>query len=142
MDPRGKEDTLSYSEKIKAFQEELAKETAYRATHRRREDEVSESYAPERVFGGNENMNATPKAPSVLEQNYQYLADNIERLFSQVENLELRLRVILTDSDPETAKDSMGYAGNTAFSEKLAQLCRKTQDLSDRLSYLTARIDL
>jgi len=89
-----------------------------------------------------EMKSPTPKHDSVLNQNYQYLADNIERLYNQVENLEQRLKIILTDSEPESKREHMGYGGNTALSENLAQLCRRTQDLSDRLSYLTARIDL
>lgn len=102
------------------------------------------SDSPVRVSGVQRSQEyATPKQhDSVLNQNYQYLADNIERLFNQVENLEQRLKVILVDTEPETQRDSMGYGGNTALSENLAQLCRRTQDLSDRLSWLTARIDL
>jgi predicted RNase H-like nuclease (RuvC/YqgF family) len=130
MDAWRKEGFILYSEEIEAFPEEYSTPELYQPTHRRREDEMSEMAMK------------SPKVDSVLNQNYQYLTDNIERLFNQVENLEQRLKVILTDAEPETQRDSMGYGGNTALSENLAQLCRRTQDLTERLSYLTARIDL
>lgn len=130
MDTWREEDTISPKEKEPKVFKVNPTQGKHRAHDFRGEDEM---------------MDSQPQAKqhdSVLNQNYQYLADNIERLYNQVENLEQRLKIILTDSEPESARDSMGYGGNTALSENLAQLCRKTQDLSDRLNYLTARIDL
>lgn len=107
----------------------------HRAADRGRQDEVMGQ------FDEMSMKSPAVKPDSVLHQNYQYLVDNIERVYNQVENLEQRLMVILTDAEPES-RDSVGYGGNTPLSENLAMLCRRTQDLSDRLSYLTARIDL
>lgn len=95
------------------------------------------------VFGGSEGMKSpSPKASSVTEQNFTYLQDNIDRLFKCVDNLEQRLSIVLVDGQPDSVGDRIGYGGNTSLSENLAMLCRRTQDLHDRLEYLTARIDL
>lgn len=91
---------------------------------------------------GYEGMKS-PTSGSVTEQNYTYLQENIERLFVKVDSLEQRLKIVLTESQSEMdTKPSIGYGGNTVLSENLALLCRRTQDLTERLEYLTARIDL
>lgn len=144
MDARGKENlTFRQEAEIKALFKKHQASGKHRATDQRREDEMSES--PVRVSGvqrfeGSEGMKSPSK--SVTEQNFSYLQDNIERLFVKIDSLEQRLQVVLTDGQPDSAGDRMGYGGNTPLSENLAMLCRRTQDLHDRLEYLTARIDL
>lgn len=129
MDTRREAYSLSTTEKIEAFQEEYSTSGKHRATDRRREDEMM-------------SENATPKAPSVTQQNMAFLEECIDRLFKSAELLGIRLENVLTEGSPETASDRRGFGGNSPLSEQLAMFCRRLEDLNDRLSYLTARIDL
>lgn len=143
MESRGEAGIVSRKEEIEAFFEERAKERTYRAKHFRREDEVSEAYGPDRVFGGSEGMKTpTPKAPSITQQNMSYLEECIDTLFKSAEVLGIRLENILSEGSPEVAADRPNYGGNSPFSTQLAVFCRRLSDLNDRLEYLTARIDL
>jgi predicted RNase H-like nuclease (RuvC/YqgF family) len=122
---------ISGAAKEQAIQEIIATERARIESYVRREDEVN-------------GMNAmpTPTSESVLQQNMNYLAENIERLYDVVNRLQDRLSPILMEGSPETSEKSMGYGGNTQVSESVANLCRKTQNLYENLNYLTSRIDL
>jgi hypothetical protein len=129
MDFGREEDTLSNAEIIEALQKVNSTSGKHRATDRRRENEMM-------------SENATPKAPSVTQQNMAFLEECIDRLFKSAELLGIRLENILTESSPEAASDRRGFGGNSPLSEQLAIFCRRLEDLNDRLSYLTARIDL
>lgn len=129
MDTWREEDTISPKEKEPTVFKVNPTQGKHRATDSRREDEVM-------------SENATPKAPSVTQQNMAFLEECIDRLFKSAELLGIRLENVLTESSPEAASDRRGFGGNSPLSEQLAIFCRRLEDLNDRLSYLTARIDL
>jgi hypothetical protein len=88
-------------------------------------------------------MNPRPISNSATEQNFMALTKNIDDLFNAVVELEQRIAPILLPDGPESRGDERrGYAGPTGVSERLGGLCHRTDDLRDRLNYLTQRIDL
>lgn len=128
------------------IQEEYSTSESYQPTHRRREDEVK--FWPPIEGEGIKMMqemgmkSPEPSAPSVTQQNMSYLEDCIDTLFKRVEMLGIRLENILSEGSPEVASDRRSYGGNSPHSEQLAMFCRRLSDLTDRVEYLTARIDL
>lgn len=137
MDSWGDSQTISRAAKEQAIQEIIAASGKHRKIDSGREDEVSYD---ERLEG---SINVSPRDTSVLQQNMNYLAENIERLYDVVNRLQDRLSPILTEGPSEKgAEPSQGYGGNTMISEGVANFCRKTQNLYENLNFLTSRIDL
>lgn len=84
-----------------------------------------------------------PTATSATEENFQRLTDNLDTLYEAIDKLQGRIDPILVDSTPSMSEDKRaGYSSPTGVSQRLATLCSRTDDLIDRVKYLTARIDL
>lgn len=132
MDTWREEDTISPKEKEPKVFKVNPTQGKHRKTYSRREDEMMDS----------EMKSPSPKAPSVTQQNMSYLEDLIDTLFKRVEMLGMRLENVLSEGSPETASDRRSFEGNSPHSEQLAMFCRRLSDLTDRVEYLTARIDL
>lgn len=84
----------------------------------------------------------TASSVSVTEANFQTLSDNVDTLVCLLSELADKISPILIDDYPTESKDTAGYASPTRISERLANLCVRTDELNNRVKYLTSRVDL